>query len=102
MSLRKILLGTTFLSLMLGFHLPFASADDGVVDNTTCTVLNDSDSADSFNSLRRKIEQGFNRPEQRSCTELVNFKEPSNGEIRIKLTAPLHINNENDVDCSAE
>lgn len=72
-----------------------------VVDNTTCVVLNSSDNVDSFNSLRRKIEQGFNRPDFRMCTELVKFQEPNGAGINIKLTAPLHIKNDGDLDCSA-
>ena len=69
------------------------------VDNTTCTVLSNSDSVDDFNSLRRKIEQGYNRDNYRMCTEKVDFGGSQNYTIKLQGTLLLH--NENDLDCPA-
>ena len=48
---------------LLSFMLP--ATGSAVVDNTTCSVLSDSDSTEDFHSLRRKVEEGFNRPDNR-------------------------------------
>jgi len=80
-------------------HGPVAQADDGVVDNTTCTVLNSDDTVDSFNSLRRKVEEGWNRSgdQIRACTQLINFSNVSS----IVLKDPLSFSNQNALDCEA-
>ncbi len=87
--------------LSVGFGLIAVSPAWAVVDNTTCSVLNSSDNSESFNSLRRKVEDGFNRDEFRACTDVINFKPPGGEKIHIKLTSPLHINNDGDLDCTA-
>jgi thrombospondin type 3 repeat protein len=84
---------TLAMILVLGF-----SSKGFAFDNTTCSVLNGKDTPGdpSFNELRRKLEQGFNRPYQRLCTELINFHNVSS----ITLNAPLKIDNPDDQDCS--
>ena len=83
------------LALGLGSSAP-ARAE---VDNTTCTVLSASDNVDDFNSLRRKIEQGYNRDNYRACTEKIDFGGSQAYEIKLQGTLLLH--NENDLDCPA-
>lgn len=83
------------LALSLGWT-PHARA---TVDNTTCTVLSTSDSAEDFNSLRRKIEQGYNRDNYRACTEKVDFG--GSQDYTIQLSGTLLLHNENDLDCPA-
>src|SRR5215467_5966799 len=90
----RFLVFLTALAALLSVWAPRAHA---TVDNTTCTVLNGDDSVDSFNSLRRKIEQGWNRTDFRMCTQLIQF---SNVDT-IKLNSPLDINNDNALDCQA-
>ncbi|MDX1386136.1 MAG: hypothetical protein R3257_01005, partial [bacterium] len=78
-----------------------------VVDDTTCTVkstCDQSDSADHFHCLRYKIDNGFNRAQQRACVELIKFDVPANdgNEAVIKLTKQLVIYGANDDDCTAD
>jgi len=87
-----VLLGFGFFSLM--------ARPAGAVDNTTCTVLDNSDSADDFNSLRRKVEQGFNRSDFRACTDLIKFGAGS--ELDITLVQAIHFNNDQDLDCTGD
>ena len=71
-----------------------------VVDNTTCEVKSNSDSAEDFNSLRRKVEQGFNRDEFRACTDLIKFNKGT--AMTIALGAPIHFNSDTDLDCTGD
>ena len=93
------------LALVMGFFGTLAAMPgivtlaQAVVDNTTCSVLSPSDSVDDFNSLRRKIEQGYNRETNRMCTEKVDF---GGGEAySIKLQGTLLLHSETDLDCPA-
>lgn len=43
-----------------------------VVDNTLCTVTHSGDDS-SVGSLRRDLDQGYNRTQNRSCTEVITF-----------------------------
>ncbi|MCC7344239.1 MAG: thrombospondin type 3 repeat-containing protein [Deltaproteobacteria bacterium] len=70
-----------------------------VVDNTTCSVLSNADSVDDFHSLRRKVEEGYNRSSNRMCTELIRFEGGKEYEIRLQDT--LSVQNEGDLDCPA-
>jgi hypothetical protein len=73
------------------------------VDNTYCTVKSTSDDVNNFHSLRRKLEQGFNRLDQggqRSCTDLINFDGTDGEPMVIVLTKPLEIKGEEDLDCT--
>lgn len=83
--------------LALGLLFPNLAA--AVVDNTTCSVLSESDSVEDFNSLRRKVEEGFNRNENRMCTEWVRFD--GGKDFLITLQETLTLRNENDLDCAA-
>ncbi len=94
---KMLLVVAMVFSFLLTVQKP-ASAK--AYDNTTCLVLSNSDDSNDFNSLRRKIEEGFNRAQQRFCTELVFFQEPSGNALEIKLNQALHINNADDLDCS--
>lgn len=92
-----------WIAALFGLGLSFAMAGSAsaVVDNTTCKVLSNSDSVDDFNSLRRKVEEGFNRKQDfRMCTDLIRFE--SGGEMTILLTKPLHFNNDQDLDCQGD
>jgi len=86
------------LALCLAPFLRGVQADE-VVDNTTCKVLSDSDELSDFNSLRRKVVEGFNRGEDRSCTELIVLGPGRETIVHLKST--LEIDNPNDVDCPA-
>lgn len=68
------------------------------VDNTTCVVLSGSDDVTDFNSLRRKLENGFNQTGLRFCTDLIDF----DGVYGIALKNALRIDNPQDLDCDAE
>jgi thrombospondin type 3 repeat protein len=102
MNLRRVLI---FLGMALSLSFIAIHSSYAVVDNTYCSVLSSSDTPDSngvypFNSLRRKIEDGFNRTQTRLCTEKVDFREPNGQTLTIKLTKPLDISNESDTDCT--
>lgn len=65
------------------------------VDITTCVVKSDTDDISDFNSLRRKIEKGFNQTSPHLCTELIYF----DGVYGVALKSPLRIDNLDDGDC---
>jgi hypothetical protein len=91
--MRRIFILAIFaICLFASQHRVWAAA----FDNTTCFVLNDEDSEEYYNSLRRKIEDGWNRRETRLCTQAIHVKVP-----KITLESPLDINNENAMDCRA-
>lgn len=70
-----------------------------VTDDTTCTVKSENDNSD-FHTLRRKVVEGFNRPRQRACVELINF---DNSLVStIILNSPLSIEHAEDDDCTAD
>ncbi len=79
--------------------IPSSSPSAKPYDNTTCAVLSNSDEVGDFNSLRRKIEEGFNRQNQaRFCTEYIFFS-PQTTTVRVQNT--LTIDNLEDLDCGA-
>lgn len=80
--------------LELGAYLPMAGA---AVDNTYCEVRSNSDSIDDFHSLRRKMEEGFNRTERRACVEQISF---APGAWTIRLQKTLTIDNFRDLNCT--
>ncbi len=84
---------------LLGLILSFSWTQGvlGVVDNTTCWVLSSSNSAADFNSLPRKLLEGFNRDIHRACTEKIAFQEGK--EFSITLSETLAIANREDLDC---
>jgi len=94
---KKISWATGVLLLLSSGFLARPAA--AVVDNTTCSVLSNSDSVDDFNSLRRKVEEGYNRESNRMCTELIRFAD--NQEFNLVLKGTLLLHNENDLDCPA-
>lgn len=70
-----------------------------VTDDTTCTVKSESDNSD-FHTLRRKVVEGFNRPRQRACVELINF---DNSLVStIILNSPLALESAEDDNCTAD
>jgi thrombospondin type 3 repeat protein len=77
----------------------FTPAAHASFDNTTCAVLSNADDTSDYNSLRRKVEEGFNRTETRLCTEKIFFS--SEKEFTITLKNTLEVSNEDDLDCSA-
>ncbi|MCE9625237.1 MAG: hypothetical protein K8R69_07285, partial [Deltaproteobacteria bacterium] len=92
-----------FTVAVFGFGLALAMVRPAAatVDNTTCQVLSGTDNVDDFNSLRRKVEQGFNRKQDfRMCTDLIKFQ--SGSALTIVLTAPIHFNNDGDLDCQGD
>jgi len=64
-SMMKIFL---VLGLVLGLH----STAWAIVDNRLCPVKNSNDDGSLF-SLRRNLEDGYNRTTNRSCTEVIRF-----------------------------
>lgn len=105
MSWQKLSLRALFVLglICFGFQSNPAAA---VVNDAVCTVkqhCDASDSIDNFHCLRYKIENGFNRPEQRACVDLIKFDLAANdgetGEAVIKLKKQLFINGETDLDC---
>lgn len=89
-----------FLALSL-FTFSLALAATGTraeVDNRYCVVKSASDDAGDFNSLRRKVVEGFNRNENRMCTEKIRFDRDQNGgSYVVTLGATMEIDNENDL-----
>lgn len=82
--MKKLLISIfTIASCML-----FVTNSHAVVDDTTCTVSNSQDNS-SFGSLRRKLDQGYNRPSNRFCMNEINFS--SGGNFEIKLGSTLNI-----------
>jgi len=69
------------------------------VDNRYCLVKSAGDDVNDFNSLRRKLVEGFNRPDTRMCTEKVSFDPTTNGgSYSINLTNGFQIKSESDLD----
>lgn len=85
--------------LLLALALQFPRLASAVVDNTTCGVLSNADSVEDFHSLRRKVEEGYNRQDHRMCTELIRFEGGQEYEIRLQDT--LSLRSEGDLDCPA-
>ena len=85
--MKKLLISIfTIASCML-----FVSNSHALVDDQTCTVTNSDDNASSasFGSLRRKLNQGFNRPSNRFCMSEINF---TAGKVfEIQLTSTMYI-----------
>jgi hypothetical protein len=81
--------------LTLGFCLASLTAS-AVVDDRYCTVRSSSDSVDQFHSLRRKLQEGYNRPKERACVETIYFAEDES--FNIVLTKTLPVENANDPD----
>lgn len=67
------------------------------VNDAVCRVLSPSDSVQEFHSLRRKVVEGFNRPEKRACVDLIAFGE---SDYHIRLKSTLSLDNTKDLDCS--
>lgn len=65
------------------------------IDNTTCVVRSSVDDANDFNSLRAKVENGFNRTMIQFCTQLIRF----DSVYGILLTKTLQFDNPQDTDC---
>jgi cell division septation protein DedD len=80
--------------------IPFKA--HATIDNRYCAVLSSSDSPEDggvypYNSLRRKLEDGFNRTSTpRLCTEKIFFG--ADKSYNISLGSPLEINNSDDLD----
>lgn len=98
-TMRRFFLFGLFL-LIFSLFIGVIGESRAAVDNTTCVVLNEKDTPTepTFNELRRKLEQGYNRPEYRMCTELIRFESNVN---QIKFQAPIYIKNDADLDCAA-
>ncbi len=99
MRIRGFQLGFWCAGLFLIGWLAHVRPSLATVDNTTCTVLSDADQVDDFNSLRRKVEEGYNRHDYRMCTELIRFD--GSKEYTIVLTKTLLLQNDSDLDCTA-
>lgn len=93
-----IKLGLAFALLLLIVTLQGRTAM-AQVNNTRCEVRNSSDDLGQFNSLRRKVVEGFNREETRACTDAIEF---TNQDFNIVLKKTLHLDNSEDGDCSNE
>ncbi len=84
------------LATLTGFA---ARVADATLDNRYCIVTNSSYDLGSFGSLPRKLIEGFNRNENRFCTEKITF-DPNQGpgSYSIQLSSTLPIDNPNDLD----
>lgn len=69
------------------------------VNDAVCRVLSPSDSVGEFHSLRRKVVEGFNRPEKRACVDLIHFGE---SDYHIRLQSTLTLDNAKDLDCTGQ
>ncbi|HKY62693.1 MAG TPA: thrombospondin type 3 repeat-containing protein [bacterium] len=81
--------------------LAFSLTAQATVDNRYCEVKSASDSTEDFNSLRRKLDEGFNRTgdQARMCTEKISFDgEQNGGSYSLNLGGPLSISNPTDLD----
>lgn len=85
----------TLFSFLLG-NTSFATP----TDDTTCHVKSEDDdlSNPSFHTFRRKLNQGFNRKEQRGCVDLIAFDNAHVSNLTLK--GPIAINNPDDTDCT--
>ncbi len=84
------------LALMLS---PLSS--EAVVDNRYCKVTTPDDTVEAFGSLRRKLDEGFNRTGNapRMCTEKIEYDpHQGNGSYGTRLGGPLSIDNTADLD----
>lgn len=70
-----------------------------LLDNTVCSVRAQDDDS-SFSSLRRKLEEGFNRRVYRFCTETIRFyaEDGKDFQYDIALKKPILIDNPFDQD----
>ncbi len=75
--------------------LGLCQASWAVVDNRLCPVQNSNDDNSLF-SLRRNIEHGFNRTQNRACTEIIKFDVGQT--FNITLHDTLKVTNSNDTD----
>ncbi len=80
------------------FVVSASGSSFAVQDNTYCDISKGGDDG-SYGTLRRAIENGFNKTEGQSCSEKVRFRSESGKPIRIKLTKPLSIDNPEDKNC---
>ncbi|MFO1518217.1 MAG: DUF4215 domain-containing protein [bacterium] len=71
-----------------------------LVDNTKCTVKDQEDTPGnpSDYSLRGRIEDGFDRTSNRSCTEQINFEPGATFKISVQDTIPLTYESDGDFD----
>lgn len=78
---------TLFIFILLSSIL-VSNSSYALVDDTTCTVTNSEDntSSPSYGSLRRKVVQGFNRPSNRFCIDLIKFEAGRNYNIVLSDT----------------
>ena len=83
------LIAALFISALLSGHAATA-------EPTTCVVSSESDGDQPATTTLRGRIQGFNRRENRDCTELIRF-EPER-RYYIRLAAPLVITNAKDPD----
>ncbi len=81
---------------------PFPQADAGPqcpdpqgYDNTRCHLLSAQDNPEDINSFRYKIEHGFNRENDRMCTDAIEFE--TEGEV-VELKSTLRFTNAADGD----
>ncbi len=88
--MKKLILSIFSLVCLLAI----SPATHALVDNTLCTVTHDNDDS-SLGSLRRNLDQGYNRTQNRSCTEVITF---GSGTFNIKPSSTLGITNANDVE----
>ncbi len=96
--MRQKLLFLACALFLSTFGAGFAQAQ---VDNRYCLVKSPSDDVNDFNSLRRKLVEGFNRgnDEPRMCTEKISFDPQANGGAYIlNLTNGFEIKSESDLD----
>ncbi len=88
-----------FVAVALGCAVGMPSVQGAPTNDAVCRVLSAQDSVAEFHSLRRKVVEGFNRPEQRACVDLITFGE---ADYHIKIKSPLVIDNFKDLDCSGQ
>ncbi len=98
MSLRRCLSQSALAAV---FMLSASATSFAAQDNTYCDVSKGADDG-SYGTLRRDIENGFNKTEGQSCSEKIRFRGKNASSIRIKLTKPLHIDNPKDKNCGLE
>lgn len=86
--MKKIIQYLSIFAIVFLFFTVAAKDSHALVDDTTCTVTNSQDdpSAPSFGSLRRKVDDGFNRPSNRFCMDLIKFEAGRSYNIELKDT----------------
>ena len=93
--MRFKIFSTSLFTLCLMMTSLSANAE---VDNRYCVVKSASDDVNDFNSLRRKLVEGFNRHENRMCTEKISFDRDQNGgSYVVTLGDEMKIDNESDL-----